>query len=195
MLWVETLNVNSATPTITITTYNLAKNSTSGMMHIQNQLVDELYMTKSSVFVSCTNQIIRYTHEGNKEVYRYTVYGYETVDFSSSGDSPTFLLTPRGGDFHSVKILTLAEDADAGAVETYLQLPTEGVAAFIMGSKLVVASREKLFTYSLKGKLSRGDLRVADRRRGQAERFRAAAQLERHILFSEDLVKPREARA
>lgn len=154
MLWVETINVNSSTPTVTITTYNLAKNATSGMMHIQNQLVDELYMTKSSVFVSGTNQIIRYTHEGNKEIYRYTIYGYETVDFSSAGDAPTFLLTPRGGDFHSVKMLTLAEDAAPDEVETYLQLPTEGVAAFIMGSKLVVASRETLYTYSLKGKLS-----------------------------------------
>jgi len=107
MLWVEAINVNAGTPTISITTYDLGKKASTGVMHIQNQLVDELYLTANSVFVVGTNQIIRYTHSGNKEVYRYTIYGYEVVDFSSAGSSPTFLLTPRGGDFHSVKILTL----------------------------------------------------------------------------------------
>ncbi|MEG1524937.1 MAG: hypothetical protein RRZ24_10270 [Clostridia bacterium] len=153
MLWVETLNVNANTPTTTISTYDLAKQSVTGVMHIQNQLVDELFITPNSVFVAATNQIIRYTHDGNKEVYRNTIYGYHPVDFSAASGSPTFLLTPRGGDFHTVKILTLAEDSAANPVETYLQLPTEGVDAFIMGSRLVVVSREKVFTYSLKGKL------------------------------------------
>lgn len=154
MLWIETLNIDAGTPTTTITTYDLAKKTTTGVMHIQNQLVDELYLTADSIFVVGTNQIIRYTHSGNKEVYRFTIYGYQVVDFSSAGDAPTFLLTPRGGDFHSVKILTLGEDAAPDEVETYLQLPAEGVAASMMRNQLVVASREKVFIYSLKGKLS-----------------------------------------
>ncbi|MDO4572338.1 MAG: DUF5711 family protein [Clostridia bacterium] len=154
MLWIETLNVNAGTPTTTVTTYDLAKKSTTGVMHIQNQLVDKLYLTADSIFVVGTNQIIRYTHDGNKEVYRFTIYGYEVVDFSSAGDEPTFLLTPRGGDFHSVKMLTLEEDASPDEVETYLQLPMEGVAAFIMGGRLVVASRERVLTYTLVGRLS-----------------------------------------
>ena len=152
-LWLETLNVNAGTPTTTISIYDLTKQSITGVMVIQGQLVDELFITDNSVFVAATNQIIRYTHDGNKEVYRNTIYGYEPVDFSSASSSPTFLLTPRGGDFHTVKILTLAEDSAANAVETYLQLPAEGVNAFIMGSRLAVVSREKVFTYSLKGKL------------------------------------------
>lgn len=154
MLWVETINVNAGTPTISITTYDLSKKASTGVMHIQNQLVDELYLTANSLFVVGTNQIIRYTHSGNKEVYRFTIYGYEVVDFSSAGSSPTFLLTPRGGDFHSVKILTLAEDSAPNAVETYLQLPMEGISAFMMGDHLAVTSREKLLTYTLKGKIS-----------------------------------------
>ena len=152
MLWVETLNVNAGTPTTTISTYDIAKKSVTGVMHIQGQLVDNLYITKNSIFVAATNQIIRYTHDGNKEVYRFTIYGYKVVDFSSTAESPTFLLTPRGGDFHTVKILTLAEDSAANAVDSNLQLPTEGVDAFIMGNQLVVASREQVLTYSLKGK-------------------------------------------
>ncbi|MEA4869504.1 MAG: hypothetical protein VB062_02565 [Christensenella sp.] len=154
ILWIETLNVSTGSPMTTISTYDLNKREVTGLIHVQNQLVNEIYITPKSMFVVCTNQIIRYIHEGNKEIYRSMIYGYETVDFSNASGTPTFLLTPRGGDFHTVRILTLAEDSAPAPVETTLQLPTEGVSAFIMGSRLVVASREQLFTYTLKGKLS-----------------------------------------
>ena len=154
MLWIETLSVGTGTPMTTISTYDLSKQEITGMIHVQNQLVNDIYITQNSMFVVCTNQIIRYIHEGNKEIYRTTIYGYESLDFSNASGTPTFLLTPRGGDFHTVRILTLAEDSAPAPVETTLQLPTEGVTAFIMGSRLVVASREQLFTYSLKGKLT-----------------------------------------
>ncbi|MEZ4628385.1 MAG: hypothetical protein R2912_10010 [Eubacteriales bacterium] len=154
MLWIETLNVGTGTPMTTISTYDLGKQDVTGMIHVQNQLVNNIYITKNSMFVVCTNQIIRYTHEGNKEIYRVMIYGYESLDFSNASGTPTFLLTPRGGDFHTVRILTLEEGAAPESVETTLQLPTRGVSAFIMGSRLEVASREQLFTYTIKGKLS-----------------------------------------
>ena len=154
MLWIETLNVSAGTPMTTIQTYDLNKREVTGMIHVQNQLVNDIYITPDSMFVVCTNQIIRYIHEGNKEIYRTTIYGYEVLDFSFASGTPTFLLTTRGGDFHTVRMLTLAEDAAPSPVETTLQLPAEGVSAYIMGSRLCVASREQLFTYTIKGKLS-----------------------------------------
>ena len=154
MLWIETLNVSTGTPMTTISTYDLKKKEVTGKINVQNQLVNDIFITPSSMFVVCTNQIIRYIHEGNKEIYRTMIYGYEVLDFSYASGTPTFLLTTRGGDFHTVRILTLAEDSAPAPVETTLQLPTEGVSAFIMGSKLAVASREQLFTYTIKGKLS-----------------------------------------
>lgn len=154
MLWIETLNVNTGSPMTTISTYDLKKQEVTGMIHVQNQLVDDIFITPNSMFVVCTNQIIRYIHEGNKEIYRTTIYGYEVLDFSFASGTPTFLLTTRGGDFHTVRMLTLAEEDAAEPVETTLQLPTEGVSAYIMGSRLCVASREQLFTYTIKGKLS-----------------------------------------
>ena len=155
MLWIETLNVNTGTPMTTILTYDLTKRDVSGMIHVQNQMVDKVYLTANSIFVVATNQIIRYIYEGNKEIYRTTIYGYEVVDFSNASGTPTFLLTTRGGDFHTVKILTLEEESAPAPVETTLQLPTEGVSAFIMTNRLVVVSREQLFNYSIKGILSK----------------------------------------
>lgn len=154
MLWIETLSVNTGTPMTTISTYDLIKREVSGMIHVQSQLVDQIYITQDSMFVVATNQIIRYIHEGNKEIYRTTIYGYEVVDFSNASGTPTFLLTTRGGDFHTVKMLTLEEGSAPEPVETTLQLPTEGVSAFIMANRLVVVSREQLFNYTIKGVLS-----------------------------------------
>lgn len=152
-LWVEMLSDASAQPTITIRTYDLSMKAQTGAIQIQNQLVEDLCITDNSIFVVGTNQIIRYTHDGNKESYRETVYGYRMLDFSDAS-TPTFLLTPRGGDMHSVKLLRLTEDTSSSAVETYLQLPSEGVAGFLMNGSLIVVSREKMFTYTLAGKLS-----------------------------------------
>ena len=154
MLWIQTLSVGTGTPMTTISTYDLNKREVTGMIHVQGQLVDEIYITPNSMFVVCTNQIIRFIHAGNKEIYRTMIYGYEVLDFSFASGTPTFLLTTRGGDFHTVRILTLTEGSSPSPVETTLQLPTEGVSAFIMGSRLAVASREKLLTYTIKGKLS-----------------------------------------
>lgn len=153
MLWVEMLSDTASQPTTTIRTYDLAKHAQTGAIQVQNQLVEDLYINTSSIFVSGTNQIIRYTHDGNKEAYRITVYGYRVLDFSSAGN-PTFLLTPRGGDMHAVKLLQLSDTAVPAVTETYLQLQSEGVASFLMNGSLIVVSRDRMFTYTLKGKLS-----------------------------------------
>ena len=94
MFWVELLNVSAGQPTETIRCYDLSQKSMTGAISVQNQLVEEMYITTSSLFVSGTNQIIRYTHDGMKEAYRVTDYGYRVLDFSDASDEAVFLLTP-----------------------------------------------------------------------------------------------------
>lgn len=154
MLWMQTISSASGTPTTRITTYDLQQRTGIGVMQVQDQLIDGLYFTDKSVFAVGTSQIIRYTHDGNKEIYREMVYGYKVLDFSAASGTPTFLLAPRDGDMYAVKLLTLSEGETSEAVETHLQLPSEGVAGYIMNGALVVVAREKLFTYSLRGNLS-----------------------------------------
>jgi len=154
MLWIETLSTSASVPTTRISTYDLTRRTSTGVMQVQDQLIDGLYFTDNSMFAAGTNQIIRYVHAGNKEVYREMVYGYEVLDFSAASGTPNFLLAPREGDMHSVKLLTLNEADASGAVGTYLQLPSEGIAGYIMNGALVVVSREKVYTYTMRGKLS-----------------------------------------
>ena len=150
--WVELLSISASEPTTTILTYDLDRKTQTGAIQIQSQLIEDVYITESSIFIIGTNQIFRYTHDGNQEAARTTIYGYTRLDFSNS-PNPTFLLTPRGGDMHSVKLLQITE-ADNSKTETYLQLPSEGVAGFLMNGSLIVVSKEKLFTYTLSGSLS-----------------------------------------
>lgn len=152
-LWVEILSSAAQIPTTTIRIYDLEKKSQTGAIQIQSQLVSDLYITNQSLFIGGTNQIIRYSHDGNKESYRVTIYGYKILDFSHAS-SPIFLLTPRGGDMHSVKLMTLSDSDSSETKETNLQLPSEGVAGFLMNDSLIVVSKEKMFKYTLAGKLS-----------------------------------------
>ena len=152
-LWVEMLSVTAEIPTTTLRLYDLDVKAQTGAIQVQSQLISDLYITNNSLFVGGTNQIIRYSHDGYKESYRVTVYGYKILDYSSA-TTPTFLMTPRGGDMHSVKLLKLSDTDSPETTETNLQLPSEGVAGFIMNDHLIVVSKEKMFTYTLAGKLS-----------------------------------------
>ncbi len=152
--WVQMLATSASEPVTTIRTYDLNLKSQTGAIQIQSQLVADMYITQNSFFIGGTNQILRYTHDGNKESYRVMVYGYRILDFSTSSSSPMFLLTPRGGDMHSVKLLTVSDSDDSLTKETYLQLPSEGVAGFLMNGSLVVVSEDKMFTYTTSGRLS-----------------------------------------
>ena len=67
MLWIETLNINNGIPMTTISTYDLNKREVSGMIHVQSQMVDKVYLTKNSIFVVATNQIIRYIYEATRK--------------------------------------------------------------------------------------------------------------------------------
>ena len=55
---------------------------------------------------------------------------------------------------HSDKHIQLSDTAVPADTETNLQLQSEGVASFLMNGSLIVVSRDRMFTYTLKGKLS-----------------------------------------
>ena len=153
MLWMQTLSVTATTPVTRVTTYDLTKHADSGVMQIQDQLIESLYFTTDSIFAVGTNQIIRFTYD-NQEIYREMIYGYKVIDFSSGSGTPTFLLAPREGDMNAVRLLSLQEADSSGATDTHLQLPGEGVAGYIMNGSLVVLTENNVYTYSLLGKLS-----------------------------------------
>ena len=69
---------------ITITTYDLSKNSKNGVISVYGMLVDDVIFTEKSIFVVGTKHLIRYDRKTNKEVYRVLIYGYECQSVSEN---------------------------------------------------------------------------------------------------------------
>lgn len=149
-LWVLTLDIQSDTPICTVHIYNMTLGSTSGILQIQNQMVERVYFTNSSIFVVGTNQIIRYTLENNRDTYRETVYGWRVLDCSNGS---SFLLAPRSsGTLGLLKVLTLAEADVSSAKQTLIQAPAGAIGAFLMQDRLAIVTEKMVYTYDLNGK-------------------------------------------
>ncbi len=152
-LYVLTMSLDSGTPLSTITIYDMTRAATSGVMQVQNQLIEHIYFTSSGIYAVGTNQLIRYSLEGNRESYREMLYGWEVMDFESSGN-PLFLLRPRSTDKPgTVKLLTVKDADVAGTTQRLFQLPAGTVDAFVMGGRVVAVTTSGYTVYSADGKL------------------------------------------
>ncbi len=149
-LWVQTLDIQSDTPICTIHIYNMTLGSTSGILQIQNQMVERVYFTNNSIFIVGTNQIIRYALENNRDTYRETVYGWKVLDYSNGS---SFLLSPRSsGTLGLLKVMTLAEADVSSAKQTLIQAPAGAIGAFLLADKLAIVTEKNVYTYDLSGK-------------------------------------------
>ncbi len=152
-LYVLTMSLDSGTPLSTITIYDMTRSATSGVMQVQNQLIEHIYFTSSGIYAVGTNQLIRYSLEGNRESYREMLYGWDVMDFEVSSN-PLFLLRPRSAEKPgTVKLLTVKDADVAGTTQRLFQLPPDTVDAFMMGGKLVAVTSGGYTVYSAEGKL------------------------------------------
>lgn len=152
-LYVIALSLDSGTPQSTIMICDMAAMSTSGVMNVQNQLIEQMHFSSAGIYVVGTNQIIRYSQARGRESYRETVYGWHVLDFDATS-GPTFLLKPRNAEtLGTVKLLKLKDDDVAATTQRLLQLPAGTMDAFLMGGKLVAVTANGYIVYGLDGKL------------------------------------------
>jgi len=154
-LWIMATDTRASIPVTTITTYDMQNARTTGMIQIQDQLVDCLETTSNSLFVVGTNQLIRYAHQGNRESYRSMTYGWRMLDFAAN-KTPTLLMAPRSGyeSMSTVKIATYTETDVLSQNEVYMQMPPETLEAFLVSGKLVALTGTSMKCYDLSGKLT-----------------------------------------
>ncbi len=152
-LWTLLADTSSEITVSTITTYDLSKKSTTGVMTVQNQLVESLNFTDNSIFAVGTNDLMRYNN-GNL-IYRLPVYGYELLDFSASPSKCVFLFESRSAsDTRStLKLYTALEKEDASCSTVTIQLPYNTITALLVNGKIVSCSPDKIYTYSYSGTL------------------------------------------
>ena len=136
LLWTLELDTTGSIPNSTLTTYDLSKGTTTGVIPIQGQLAERIVMTGSSTYVCGTNSLVRY--RDNSEAYRIMVYGWELLDVSTSGQKPSFLYRPRSdeGQISTVEVHTVAEEDVASESKRQLQLPEDTFAAYLSGSRV-----------------------------------------------------------
>lgn len=133
LMWLLTLSTSADTPVTTLTTYSYAAQggesvaTMSGVISISSQLVDRVVFTKSSIFISGTEQLIRCDAGISGESWRLLTYGYKLCDYSTALTRPLFLFVPRGeGAMNEVKLYSVDEAAQSSAAARTVQL-SEGV--------------------------------------------------------------------
>lgn len=137
LLWTLELDTTGSIPNSTLTTYDLNKGTTTGVIPIQGQLPEHIEMTSASTYVCGTNSLIRY--QDSTEAYRILVYGWELLDVSTATGKPMFLYTPRDEDgYLSVaEIRTVAEADVASETKRQIQLQDDAFAAFLSSGRVV----------------------------------------------------------
>lgn len=153
-LWTLTLDTESSTPVHTLTTYDLAKSTTTGVITISGELAETVSFTGESVFAVCTGNLLRFNRTGNAQAYRVVVYGYKLIDKSFSGSRPLFLFVPRdSAALNSVMLLGVDEGDVASERRVFVRLPQNALTAIVANGKLLVYCTDAVYTYSEKGTL------------------------------------------
>lgn len=165
MLYVLTLSSSGSIPVSTITTYTYGENGAamSGVITLQNELVESVYFTDSSIFVAGTSNLQRYDKEFTAKAYSLLTYGDAPLDLTTGGSDPLFLYADRN-DLAAlsetapvpptVRLVSVKEADAPAAVDRSVPLPEGTHSAFVIGGKLMAFTPDTVYTYSASGSLS-----------------------------------------
>ena len=148
-IWISQLVSAGNSFTTTVTTYDLSRKSVTGVFSVVDQLVKNVYITKKSIFLFCTDNIIRYDRSTNNESYRILTYGYECLSASFSGGKGWFVLRNKNVDSYIIRLLTLDEGEEAGENAYLLTLPSDTLASVVMNGSFVAVSPDSLTVYTI----------------------------------------------
>ncbi|OQB25436.1 MAG: hypothetical protein BWY11_00395 [Firmicutes bacterium ADurb.Bin182] len=151
ILWTLSMETSGSEPISTITTYDLTKSATTGVINIQSHLIEEIKYSRNSLFVADTNHLTRFNPVRNNESWRIMIYGWRLAD-SIIADKPYFLLIPRGAtSLSTVKLLSVKEGDIPDETESVIHLPVNTVGAYLCSDKLIAVTPNEILTHSTTG--------------------------------------------
>ncbi|MBO6061904.1 MAG: hypothetical protein J6P98_07310 [Clostridia bacterium] len=154
-LWTMELTTESGSPKTTISTFDLDRMSSTGVITVTGQLVEKVFFTNSSVFVAGTESLIRYSASANREVYRVQLYGYRVDDISLSGNQPVLLLVRRGmgeaEECDSVRLITVSEKDVASEKAVTVVLPKDTVGCHLVNGTVTAVTANSVIHYKEDG--------------------------------------------
>ena len=138
-IWMSELVTTGSAVSTTITTYDLNRESITGVISVQGQIASRVFMTPNSVYAYCTDSIVRFDRATNDEAYRVQCRGYECVGSSAAGGRMNLLLKRSGAELGPLCLLSLKEGGTADEKVAYVT--DGGLACFVMGGKAVTVDK------------------------------------------------------
>lgn len=180
-LWTMRLDTESGSPRTTVSTFDLVRMSSTGVISVSGQLIERVFFTSSSMYLAGTDSLIRCSASANREIYRVQLYGYRVEDISLAGDQPLLMLVPRGADpaspARSVRLLSVAQKDVADATVYNVTLPEGVIGCSLQSGSLAVTTPASVTLYSPKG------LVIETQSLGETPALSAQKLDERHILL------------
>lgn len=154
-LWTMELDSASGSPRTTVTTFDLSRMSSTGVIIVSGELIEDIFFTEQSVYLIGTESLIRYSASQNREIYRVRLHGYRVIDRSRRESSPMLLLVPRScaslKEAGSVRLLTVAQKDVAEELSVTVTLPEDTVGCHLENGWLVVIRPASALRYSFRG--------------------------------------------
>ena len=148
------LDYQASMPITSVSTYSLTTQSKTGIITIQNQLVECMIFTDKSVFAVGTNDIIRYEAEGNYESYRLLSYGYSLHDSSYTKTNTVFLIKNANHEDdvpRTIRIYKTAQGGSPNGQVNLMRVAESAKSVFACGDKVFVLTAGCLNRYSTLG--------------------------------------------
>lgn len=139
--------------TTTITTYDLNRDSKTGVMNINGQTVKNVILTKKSVFALGTDSLVRFDRSTNEEAYRIICRGYELKSSSRDGGKLHLMLKRSDNALLPMRVLTVSESNSPEDKMTEFTSSADALDAFVMGGYVAIVHTNSLNVYSTQGKL------------------------------------------
>lgn len=138
--------------TTTITTYDLSRESKTGVINISGQTVKNVILTKKSVFALGTDSLVRFDRSTNEEAYRIICRGYDLKSSSRDGGKLHLMLKPSDNALMPVRVLTVSESNAPDDKMTEFVASTDAIDAFVMGGYVAIVHTDSINVYSTQGK-------------------------------------------
>ena len=132
VLWISELVTTGSAITTTITTYDLNRESTTGVISVQGQVAKKVFVTKKSIF-------------------RIQCRGYECLSASASGGRMYMLLTRSGAEGIPLDVLSMREDTTADENVIAITDIADTVGCFVCGGRAVNVKNNAVTVYTAKG--------------------------------------------
>lgn len=137
----------------TVISYDPSIPATTGIITVQDELIEKMVFSERSIFIKTTKKLIRCDAETNKESYSLIANGFDLKDQSISGGGGIMVMRSTSEKDGSTKLYRIAS-GDVPSVKI-TQLPTGNteVSTVVCARSAYVIYKDRVCKYDEKGKL------------------------------------------